>query len=111
MKCANAQQGETRGRVAPMARRLVLCIVVGWAALAPLAAPAQEDPVAAFRKTMEQAAEDEAFAIAQEAYLYGYPRVEMARRMHNETHRVDERQTIFAPPNRFYYFDLSLIHI
>ena len=55
--------------------------------------------------SVDAAAEEEAYATALDAYLYGYPRVELARRMHNETHRVSAGQVIYAPPNRFYYFD------
>ena len=52
-----------------------------------------------------EAAEEEAYATSLEAILYGYSRVEMARRIHNETHRVRPDQVIFAPANAFYYFD------
>ncbi|WP_170150229.1 DUF1254 domain-containing protein [Parahaliea mediterranea] len=38
------------------------------------------------------------------AYLYGYPLVDMARQMHNETHRISEDQQTLAPVNRFYRF-------
>ena len=33
------------------------------------------------------------------AYLYGYPMVDMYRRMHNETHRVSPDQSFYAPAN------------
>ncbi len=33
------------------------------------------------------------------AYLYGYPMVDMYRRMHNETHRVDPEQDFYSPIN------------
>lgn len=54
--------------------------------------------------TIAQALEEEAYAISLEAYVYGYPRVELSRRMHNETTRVTADQTIYAPSNQFYYF-------
>jgi hypothetical protein len=66
---------------------------------------ASDDPLRAFQRAVESASEEEAYATALEAYLYGYPRVEMARRMHNETRRVAEQQAIYAPPNSFHYFD------
>jgi hypothetical protein len=53
----------------------------------------------------ELAAEEEAYAIGVEAYLYGYPRVEIYRRIWNETRRVAKDQVIFAPVNHFFYFD------
>lgn len=55
--------------------------------------------------TIEGAAEIEAYAIALDAYLYGYPRVELARRIRNETNRVSIDQVIYAPANRFFYFN------
>ena len=33
------------------------------------------------------------------AYLYGYPMVDMFRRMHNQTHRVSREQGGYAPLN------------
>lgn len=51
------------------------------------------------------AAEEEAYATGLEAYLYGFPRVEMWSRIQNETRRVSADQVIYAPLNRFYYFD------
>jgi hypothetical protein len=50
-------------------------------------------------------AEEEAYATGLEAYLYGFPRVEMWSRIQNETRRVSADQVIYAPLNRFYYFD------
>lgn len=51
----------------------------------------------------DHAIEEEAFAMSLEAYLYGYPRVELARRMHQETHWISADQTICAPANQFYF--------
>lgn len=36
------------------------------------------------------------------AYIYGYPLVHMQQRMHNDSHRVDPKQSRYAPVNRFY---------
>lgn len=81
-------------------------VLVGGALLATQGATAQTPATAeAFLKAAEAAAEEEAHASGLEAYLYGYPRVEMARRIHNETQRVSAEQVIYAPVNRFYYFD------
>ena len=38
------------------------------------------------------------------AYLYGYPIVDMHKQMHNETHRVDADQQVYAPVNRLYRY-------
>ncbi len=38
------------------------------------------------------------------AYLYGYPLVDMHQQIHNETHRVNTDQLVYAPINRFYRF-------
>ena len=87
-------------RLLPATALLVLA-----AAALPLRAGDDAGPARAFMAAMQAAAEEEAYAMGVEAYLYGYPRVELARRIHNETRRVSPRQAIFAPPNRFFYFD------
>lgn len=93
-------------RIRAAARR-ALAAVLALSALCSVPGPAQAqaDPMQAFQRLVETSAEEEAYATAVEAYLYGYPRVEMARRIHNETRRVAPQQVIYAPPNRFYYFD------
>jgi hypothetical protein len=40
-----------------------------------------------------------AYHVGVIAYLYGYPMVDMYRRMHNETHRVSPDQSFYAPVN------------
>ena len=52
---------------------------------------------------------DEQFAkhIGVLAYLYGYPMVDMFRRMHNETHRVSRDQAVYAPLNTLVQADNS----
>lgn len=40
-----------------------------------------------------------AYHVGVLAYLYGFPAVDMYRRMHNETHRVSEDQSLYAPLN------------
>ena len=49
-------------------------------------------------------AEKMAEQIGAQAYLYGYPLVDMAKQMHNETHRVSDDQQVIAPLNRMYRF-------
>lgn len=49
-------------------------------------------------------AEQMAQYIGTQAYLYGYPLVDMAKQMHNETHLVSDDQQVSAPLNRFYRF-------
>ncbi len=52
----------------------------------------------------ELIAEGLARQIGALAYVYGYPMVDMAKQMHNETHRVGPDQQTYAPVNRFYRF-------
>ncbi len=49
-------------------------------------------------------ARQRAHHIGVQAYLYGYPLVDMHKQMHNETHLVSTDQQVFAPVNRFYRF-------
>jgi hypothetical protein len=49
-------------------------------------------------------AEQLAYHIGVQAYIYGYPLVDMYRQMHNETHRIQPQQQVYAPLNRFYRF-------
>ena len=70
-----------------------------WAAgVLPAGAQALQANEALLREQM-------AFHIGTLAYLYGYPIVDMARLMHNETHRVEAMQRMYAPVNDFYSFD------
>ena len=45
-----------------------------------------------------------AYHIGVQAYLYGYPLVDMYKQMHNETHRVSTEQQVIAPVNRLHRF-------
>lgn len=64
-----------------------------------------QQSAADFAKVLADAKEEEAYAIGLEAFVYGYPYVEMARRLHGETRRVVANQIIAAPINKFFYFD------
>jgi hypothetical protein len=48
--------------------------------------------------------EELAFHVGTLAYIYGYPLVDMAQQMHNETHRVAADQRVYAPPNRIFSY-------
>jgi hypothetical protein len=48
--------------------------------------------------------EELAFHVGTLAYVYGYPIVDMAQQMHNETHRVAADQQVFAPVNRMFSY-------
>lgn len=49
--------------------------------------------------------EQMAYHVGVLAYIYGYPLVDMQKQMHNDTHRVSEGQSTYAPVNRFYHFE------
>jgi hypothetical protein len=49
-------------------------------------------------------AEQMAYHVGVQAYIYGCPLVDMYRQMHNETHRTGAGQQTYAPVNRFYRF-------
>lgn len=87
---------------------LIIAIRFFTISLSLLAVPsvrAQSPDIEAFQSATEMAAEEEAYASGLEAYLYGFPRVEIWSRMQNETRRIKAEQLIYAPINRFYYFD------
>jgi len=48
--------------------------------------------------------EELAFHVGTLAYVYGYPIVDMAQQMHNETHRVAADQQVYAPVNRMFSY-------
>lgn len=79
----------------------LLCVV---SILSIFAVTSAQDSLPTDQVSVDQAREEEAYAVALEAYVYGYPRVEMARRRHNETNLVAPDQTIYAPANQFYFF-------
>lgn len=91
----------------PSPRQLLaaMALLVTFVQTAPPAQAQNAEAARAFLAAAEAGAEEEAYAMGVEAYLYGYPRVELARRIHNETSRVTAEQVIYAPANRFYYFD------
>jgi hypothetical protein len=52
--------------------------------------------------------EELAFHAGTLAYVYGYPLVDMAQQMHNETHRVAPDQQVYAPVNRIFSYGALL---
>jgi hypothetical protein len=48
--------------------------------------------------------EELAFHVGTLAYVYGYPLVDMAKQMHDETHRVAAGQRVYAPVNRIFSY-------
>jgi hypothetical protein len=81
---------------------LTMALLASAAGLTPVAA---QQSAAEFAKTLADASEEEAYAIGLEAFVYGYPFVEMARRLHDETQRTAPNQIIAAPINNFFFFD------
>ncbi|CAH0992455.1 hypothetical protein SIN8267_02580 [Sinobacterium norvegicum] len=80
---------------------IVLCIATAIAAnnFNPAALISSQQ-----RHNDEIIAEQLAEHIGAQAYVYGYPLVDMAKQMHNETHHVNDQQQVFAPVNRIYRF-------
>ena len=80
---------------------LVCALVAAWVAVnfnpASLVGSQQRDNDALLEQQM-------ASHIGALAYLYGYPLVDMQRQMHNETHRLETDQQVYAPLNRLYRF-------
>lgn len=56
------------------------------------------------KKNDELIAEQMAYHVGTLAYLYGYPIVDMHTQMHNETHRLDPDQQVYAAVNRLYRY-------
>lgn len=56
------------------------------------------------KKNDDLIAEQMAEHVGALAYVYGYPLVDMAKQMHNETHRTGPDQQVYALLNRFYRF-------
>ncbi|MBM4385710.1 MAG: DUF1254 domain-containing protein [Deltaproteobacteria bacterium] len=48
--------------------------------------------------------EELAFHVGTLAYVYGYPLVDMAQQMHNETHPTANDQQVYAPVNRIFSY-------
>lgn len=75
---------------------LMLCCLMPHGAIA--AAPATDARAANVDLIREQLAEH----VGTLAYVWGYPMVDMATQMHNETHRVAPDQAVLAPLNAFH---------
>ncbi|HQY70615.1 MAG TPA: DUF1254 domain-containing protein, partial [Pseudomonadales bacterium] len=75
---------------------LILCCLMPHGAIA--AAPATDARAANVDLIREQLAEH----VGTLAYVWGYPMVDMATQMHNETHRVAPDQAVLAPRNAFH---------
>jgi hypothetical protein len=91
--------------VSAMHAKIWLLTTALLASAAGLTQVAAQQSAAEFAKTLADASEEEAYAIGLEAFVYGYPYVEMARRLHGETQRVAPDQIIAAPINNFFFFD------
>jgi hypothetical protein len=59
-------------------------------------------------KNTARVREELAFHVGTLAYVYGYPLVDMAQQMHNETNRVEPGQQVYAPVNRMFNFPALL---
>jgi hypothetical protein len=82
---------------------LLLLVLLGLVWLAASFSPA--GMVASRQKRNDSLiAEQMAYHVGVQAYIYGYPFVDMYRQMHNETYRTGAGQQVYAPVNRFYRF-------
>ncbi len=87
----------------PVVLALLALAGVVWLWLAMNSVPA---PTAAVQQKRNELliAEQMAYHVGVQAYIYAYPLVDMYRRMHNETHRNGFNQQVYAPINRFYRY-------
>tara|TARA_B110000977_G_scaffold198892_1_gene284825 strand:+ start:109 stop:1524 length:1416 start_codon:yes stop_codon:yes gene_type:complete len=87
----------------PRCRILYFCAL--WALLVSLAGCDVASMVSSKQEKNDRLIEEQmAYHIGVQAYLYGYPFVDMYKQMHNETHRVAAEQQVYAPANRLYRF-------
>ena len=87
----------------PRCRILYFCAL--WALLVSLAGCDVASMVSFKQEKNDRLIEEQmAYHIGVQAYLYGYPFVDMYKQMHNETHRVAAEQQVYAPANRLYRF-------
>lgn len=77
--------------------RFLMAACLCWASLC-----IAQSPVDARQKNVELMKEKQALHMGTLAYIWGYPIVDMARQMHNETHRVAAAQPVLAPVNHFF---------
>jgi hypothetical protein len=92
------------------ARRRWPFVLLGTLAIAGVVAYRLAPRLLARAVSLSQASNDAllreelAFHVGTLAYVYGYPIVDMAQQMHNETHRVAPDQRVYAPPNRIFSY-------
>lgn len=80
------------------ARAMVVALLVLAGSAHAMAADVLQANAALLRERL-------AYHIGTLAYIWGYPMVDMSRQMHNETHRVDKAQHVYAPVNHLYRFE------
>lgn len=87
-------------------KRLLVVLALILCSLAPAAAQPTDQPPRDVRLLNQDLIREQlAHHVGTLAYVWGYPMVDMATQMHNETHRTAAGQPVAAPVNHFYRYE------